>query len=159
MESAGLLRIPGQGIATEVDISELVKVGVLAAHPEDRNEVLIRVLGGKAAGQFDRVEDLIDKIEMPREDRGLVGCADRKGRLFGEQVDVRLNGRDRLDGSILFLQGADEGSPVDGMGLPRFQGIIQAFGVGRMGIKWPQRIRLGEVVGDDTGKIAGLITG
>src|SRR5580658_9348793 len=105
------------------------------------------------------MEDLINKIKMPRENRGLVGSADGKRIFLREEADVRLNHRGRVHGAVLSLQCADEGGAVGGIPLPRFQGLLKTNGVRRMGIEWPQRIRLVQVVVDDTGKIAGLING
>jgi hypothetical protein len=59
----------------------------------------------------------------------------------------------------LFPKGPNEGGAVDGMRLSRFERPVKALAVGRPGIQWPERIRLVKIVGDDTGKIAGLMYG
>ena len=105
------------------------------------------------------MEDLIDEIQMTGKDGRLMSGTDRKSIFVGQRGDIggnRGRGRHVL---ILIPQRTYEDSPVNRVVLPDFECLTEALAIGGMSKERPKRIRLVNIVGNDTGKIAGLVNG
>src|SRR4249920_1291679 len=72
-DRTGLFCIPDIFLPVQIKMTQFINVCVFTSHKKNRNKMFIRITGRKCRREMNYMQNLVNKIQVPRENGRLVG--------------------------------------------------------------------------------------